>query len=318
MTSSDIQAAGHNPFSLADLVVGEIYTQIGGRAVLFDRVKGVTITPARSLQYLEAKSQEKLLVDSRSETNISLIIHGCLDIKFSFQFHLDDEEAGKGALFCDVYYDNTSDQLAIYSKSNHGIRIRASNKEHTWELLPRKSQLLGLGTYEMSFRGLHVLDLRVLPRANILESIRRMPDLSAPRKRALSEGEDTEPPSQQIPKSSHNVDTSLVAISCNKILSLPVTSNPMIDLAVQGALSIRGVLEYNLYKRKVLSIQRNSEVYAGRHSSFGDQEIAIKVLKRPMSADNGNSLRMEAEAWLQEFTIHSKLNHVCALNLRSR
>ena len=319
MDSSDINGTGHDSISLANLVLDEKYQNNGGRVILLYRTGTIQVAPAKSLQYLDVKSNLEFeeLIDSKSETNITLVTQDYLDVKFSLDVCFKDY---KTKLLCDIYYDNTSDNLVIHNKSDKGIDIRL--EDNSKQLLPRLSHNLGVGTHEVNFNTMHVLDFRVLPRANILDITRRMAKAKLPagnlsRKRALPEA-DCAGSNTLARQTRHDIGdrtVTLLAESPHEISSPSRSSgNYLVDLAQHGAVTFIGVANYEIYKRKILSKQTNSEVYLAEHSEYG--EIVVKVLKRPNLVGDGRSLRMQAQAWKQEHKIHHKLDHVCIPNCR--
>jgi hypothetical protein len=122
--------ADHEPISLANLVLDEKYKNNGVRAILqlYGATGTTVVTPAGSVCYLDVgddlESKAKQAIDSDSKTNIALVTQAFLDIKFSLNVYLKNEEARSRPLFCDLYYDSTSSDLIIRNRFVIGIKIR--------------------------------------------------------------------------------------------------------------------------------------------------------------------------------------------------
>jgi hypothetical protein len=279
-----IPEADHEPISLTNLVLDEKYENNGVRAILklHRATRTTTVTPADSVCYLDVgddlESKAKQVIDSDSKTDIALVAQACLDIKFSLNVDLKNEETRP--LLCDLYYDCTSNNLIIRNRSVVPVEIRsisdsrANTKYDSEQLFPRKTKHLGPGTYGIIIHKSRVLDLKVLARVDILDTTRKLARPGMPSahdekslKRGLpvSEGELNESlnaPVRQIQKVGHEVDNSSIlflATGANKISSSQVaTGNPLVDLSQHGVLDIPGVLGvegYQIHKRKVLSMR---------------------------------------------------------------
>jgi hypothetical protein len=154
-----VSEADYEPISLASLVLDEKYENNGVRVILkfYEAIGTTTVTPADSVCYLDIgddlESKAKQVIDSDSKTNIASVTQTFLDIKFSLSVNLKNEKAWGRPLWCDLYYDCSSNNLIICNTYDVPVEIRpisdskATAEYDSKKLVPQKAKHLGPVTY---------------------------------------------------------------------------------------------------------------------------------------------------------------------------
>ncbi|KAI1202875.1 mitogen-activated protein kinase [Nemania serpens] len=304
--------AQHDHIPLDQLVIDEDHHKQGLRILVRPLTRSRSVSPGNdNCQWLALRAEVGNA--SQPKTKVLAVTQTSKDINFSIRIP-QAENDDRPPLWCELYYDPTSDSLILWNRSDIPIVLaRVSSLDQginfNQEIVPGATREVSPGTWRISVRT-PILDFRILEKrqaqlyipSNSFESspVRSQSMRSSLGKRSLSAddfatenaviekrlrlNDDHETAKDRLIVVVGPKDEPLVFPLPNaaktKEISIP-HGHALLELQKDETVAIPGgqLDEYQLTKRDQIATNGASTVFTAEHSQVPDGVITVKVLK---------------------------------------
>ncbi|KAI5922094.1 kinase-like domain-containing protein [Camillea tinctor] len=311
----DVDDVHYDDIPLDSLIIDEDHHKQGIRILVRPLTRSRSVSPGNdNCQWLALRAEVADPHQPRSK--VLAVTQTSKDINFSIRIPGGDED--RPPLWCELYYDPSSDSLILWNKSDVPIVLaRISSPDlpsvsFGQEIVPGATKELLPGTWRISIR-VPVLDFRILEKrpATLLQVPYDSPQLSAVSsgtevlkssgKRALPDddgdsdragadkklrGNDTEPKEKDgviifLGPRDEPLVFPLPNAAKTKQVAIP-NGHALLEIQKDETASIPGGCEldqYQITKRDQIATTGASSVFTAEHSNVSDGIITVKVLK---------------------------------------
>ncbi|KAI1334612.1 mitogen-activated protein kinase [Xylariaceae sp. FL0016] len=345
-----VEDAQYDSIPLDQLVVDDDHHKQGIRILVRPLTRSRSVSPGSdNCQWLALRAEVGDPQQPRSK--VLAVTQTSKDINFSIRIpHGEEDEEDRPPIWCELYYDPTSDSLILWNKSEVPIVLANSNRvSFDQEIVPGATRELSPGTWRISVGVLPMLDFRILEkRPAVLLAPRDSPDTTPRRlelrnsfgKRSFSDHHDDKDDAvigkraraEETPSRGRDgviifmgpKDESLVFPLPNaaktKEVAIP-NGHALLEIQRDDVVAVPGGCEidqYQLRKRDEIAATGASSVFTAEHSSVPDGIITVKVLKTRGSTSetsNHRSVIRQSDIWLREYQSQEDLQHESIVKL---
>ncbi|KAI2604232.1 kinase-like protein [Hypoxylon fragiforme] len=312
----EVDDAYQDTVPLDDLVVEEAHHKQGIRILVRPLTRNRSVSPGNNnVQWLALRAE---VADPLQPVfKVLAVTQTSKDINFSIRIPQSEDE-NRPPIWCELYYDPTSDCLILWNRSDVPIVLArlsqldpAAGANFSQEIIPETTKELSPGTWRISIQCIPVLDFRILekrpaarlvPRSSFDSTITSSVDIvnSFGKRSFLPDADDGEPDSPVAEKRARKEDgqekdgviifmgpkdEQLVFPFPNaartKEVAIP-NGHALLELQKDETAAIPGEGEldqYQLTKREQIATTNASSVFTAEHSEVPDGVITVKVLK---------------------------------------
>ncbi|KAI1138069.1 kinase-like protein [Hypoxylon sp. FL0543] len=312
----DVEDALHDSVPLDDLVIEEAHHKQGIRILVRPLTRNRSVSPGNNnIQWLALRAD--VADPSQPASKVLAVTQTSKDINFSIRIPQGDD-GNRPPIWCELYYDPTSDSLILWNKSEVPIVLArisqpdpAAGANYDQEIVPLTTKDLSPGTWRISVYANPVLDFRILekrpatlliPRDSFDSSMMMSADVlnSFGKRSFLSDADDGEPESPVAEKRARKEDGTekdgviILMGPRDEELVLPYPNatrtkevaipngHALLEVQKDETASIPGAIDldrYQLTKRDQIATTGASSVFTAEHSNVPDGVITVKVLK---------------------------------------
>ncbi|KAI1492590.1 kinase-like domain-containing protein [Biscogniauxia mediterranea] len=312
----DVDDVHYDDIPLDSLIIDEHHHQQGIRILVRPLTRSRSVSPGNdNCQWLALRAE--VADPTQPKSKVLAVTQTSKDINFSIRIPQADDE-DRPPLWCELYYDPSSDSLILWNKSDVPIVLaRISSPDlpglnSGQEIVPGATKELLPGTWRISI-GIPVLDFRILEKrlATLLQMSHDDPQFLAPArspdvskssgKRALPDDDgdsdcavvekklranDTEPQNKDgviifLGPRDESLVFPLPNAAKTKQVAIP-NGHALLEIQKDETALIPGGCEldqYQLTKRDQIATTGASSVFTAEHSNVSDGVITVKVLK---------------------------------------
>ncbi|KAI1404335.1 kinase-like protein [Hypoxylon fuscum] len=163
----EVEDAHHDTTPLDDLVIEEAHHRQGIRILVRPLTRNRSVSPGNdNIQWLALRAE--VADPSQPSSRVLAVTQTSKDINFSIRIP-QDGNGNRPPIWCELYYDPTSDSLILWNKGDVPIVLArisqlspAAGANFDQEIVPDKTKELSPGTWRISIHAIPVLDFRIL------------------------------------------------------------------------------------------------------------------------------------------------------------
>ncbi|KAL9948376.1 hypothetical protein D7B24_002555 [Verticillium nonalfalfae] len=302
---------------LNKLMVEEHHHKQGIRILVRPLTRSRSVSPGNgSCQWLALRAE--VASEDEPHHKVLAVTQTARDIKFSVRIpseHLGEDDVQRSGVWCELYYDPTSDNQILLNRSEVPISLTrlsddpASSPGPCFEVKPYMSKALSPGTWRIIVDNISVLDFRVLEKVPaMLKQQQQFPEamsmsfLNSSGKRSLEDTADEAVDGRDDKKAKLSDDATpnkndgvimflrpaaeplvFPLPSANKGKELvSANGHALLDVGNDEMVEIPGSCEIDAYtvtKHGQIASTSLSSVYTATHSNVPDGIVTVKVLK---------------------------------------